>query len=383
MAWPRGPGSARYSQVDALPRPHGPLRGGQDHGPGFSGGPRLLHGGQPPPRLWLPLLQEAAARGLARVGVVVDARALAFFQDLEEVLEALRPTVVYLRARPEVLLRRYNLTRRVHPLGAGNLMREIAEERRALAGLRGRAHLVVDTSELSHSRAQGGPGPLFGRGGGSSSAWSPSASSGAPPRRRTWSWTSAPCPTPTTTRPSGPGRAWTPRSGATSFPRPRSPTTGPSSPWPGSRPKGRGRRGGPSTPWPWAAPGEGTGAWPWRSAWRRSFPAGSPWRWCTGMWSGKGRGVWAHPAWRWLHPGMRVKRYAALAGLGVGMAAWGLGQALLARPAAPRRLGGRRPGWGASGPRGAGHEPEHAFRLHPARGGAGTGLRPKAAGAGA
>ena len=59
-----------------------------------------------PPRLWPPLLQEAAARGLARVGVV-------------------------------------------HPLGAGNLMREIAEERRALAGLRGRAHLVVDTSELS------------------------------------------------------------------------------------------------------------------------------------------------------------------------------------------------------------------------------------------
>jgi len=102
-----------------------------------------------PPRLWLPLLQEAAARGLARVGVVVDALALAFFQDLEEVLEALRPTVVYLEARPEVLLRRYNLTRRVHPLGAGNLMREIAEERRALAGLRGRAHLVVDTSELS------------------------------------------------------------------------------------------------------------------------------------------------------------------------------------------------------------------------------------------
>ena len=44
-----------------------------------------------PPRLWPPLLQEAAARGLARVGVVVDARALAFFQDLEEVLEALRP----------------------------------------------------------------------------------------------------------------------------------------------------------------------------------------------------------------------------------------------------------------------------------------------------
>ena len=93
-----------------------------------------------------PGLMTLASR-IARPGM--DARALAFFQDLEEVLEALRPTVVYLEARPEVLLRRYNLTRRVHPLGAGNLMREIAEERRALAGLRGRAHLVVDTSELS------------------------------------------------------------------------------------------------------------------------------------------------------------------------------------------------------------------------------------------
>lgn len=91
---------------------------------------------------------------------MVDARALAFFQDLEEVLEALRPTVVYLRARPEVLLRRYNLTRRVHPLGAGNLMREIAEERRALAGLRGRAHLVVDTSELSPEGSRR-PWPAF------------------------------------------------------------------------------------------------------------------------------------------------------------------------------------------------------------------------------
>ncbi|MFN3347259.1 MAG: RNase adapter RapZ, partial [Candidatus Bipolaricaulaceae bacterium] len=39
--------------------------------------------------------------------------------------------------------------RRVHPLGAGNLMREIGEERRILGPLRARAHLVLDTSELS------------------------------------------------------------------------------------------------------------------------------------------------------------------------------------------------------------------------------------------
>jgi UPF0042 nucleotide-binding protein len=102
-----------------------------------------------PPGLWKPLLEELAARGVERAGVVLDARALAFFGDLEGILEALKPTVIYLEARPEVLLRRYNLTRRVHPLGAGNLMREICEERKALAPLRERAHLVLDTSELS------------------------------------------------------------------------------------------------------------------------------------------------------------------------------------------------------------------------------------------
>lgn len=102
-----------------------------------------------PPGLWKPLLQELEGRGVKRAGVVLDARALAFFGDLERVLDELRPTVVYLEARPEVLLRRYNLTRRVHPLGAGNLMREIGEERRILGPLRARAHLILDTSELS------------------------------------------------------------------------------------------------------------------------------------------------------------------------------------------------------------------------------------------
>uniref|UniRef100_A0A7C6E4W7 RNase adapter RapZ n=1 Tax=Thermus tengchongensis TaxID=1214928 RepID=A0A7C6E4W7_9DEIN len=102
-----------------------------------------------PPGLWKPLLQELESRGVKRAGVVLDARALAFLGDLEPVLDELKPTVVYLEARPEVLLRRYNLTRRVHPLGAGNLMREIGEERRILGPLRARAHLVLDTSELS------------------------------------------------------------------------------------------------------------------------------------------------------------------------------------------------------------------------------------------
>jgi len=101
-----------------------------------------------PPVLWPDLVQALEARGLEKAGVVVDVRTLPFFEGLENALDTLRPRVIFLEARPEVLLRRYNLTRRLHPLGAGNLMREIGEERKALAPLRERADLVLDTSDL-------------------------------------------------------------------------------------------------------------------------------------------------------------------------------------------------------------------------------------------
>ncbi len=93
-----------------------------------------------PPALW------PKAQGLGRAGVVLDARALPFFGGLEEALDKLQPEVLFLEARFDVLLRRYNLTRR---LGAGNLSQEVAREREALAPLRARAHLVLDTSDLS------------------------------------------------------------------------------------------------------------------------------------------------------------------------------------------------------------------------------------------
>lgn len=102
-----------------------------------------------PPVLWSDLVRTIEEGGVERAGVVVDARTLPFFGGLETALNELRPLVVFLEARPEVLLRRYNLTRRLHPLGAGNLMREIGEERKALAPLRERADLVLDTSDLS------------------------------------------------------------------------------------------------------------------------------------------------------------------------------------------------------------------------------------------
>lgn len=42
------------------------------------------------------------------------------------------------------------------------------------------------------------------------------------------------------------------------------------------------------------------------------------------MWTGKARSLLRHPAWRWLYPGMRVKRYALLAALGALLLGLGL-----------------------------------------------------------
>jgi Predicted P-loop-containing kinase len=61
-----------------------------------------------------------------------------------------RPRVVYVHARDEVLVRRYESNRREHPLqGTGTLIDGITEERALLTGIAGEADLWVDTSDLN------------------------------------------------------------------------------------------------------------------------------------------------------------------------------------------------------------------------------------------
>lgn len=100
-----------------------------------------------PPQLWGDLLKTVEARGIHKVVVVLDIRARDLLGEVEDVLTQLRPFIIYLEAKSDILLKRYNLSRRLHPLGMGNLLREIDEERLALAPLRDRADLVIDTSE--------------------------------------------------------------------------------------------------------------------------------------------------------------------------------------------------------------------------------------------
>ncbi|MFN3266030.1 MAG: RNase adapter RapZ [Deinococcales bacterium] len=105
-----------------------------------------------PPMLWTALLTNCRAQKLEQVAVVTDARTRYFLADLEMafavVQTTVQPELVFLDADDDVLVRRYGLTRRQHPLGEPTLLGDLREERRVLAGLREKADAVIDTSNL-------------------------------------------------------------------------------------------------------------------------------------------------------------------------------------------------------------------------------------------
>ncbi len=77
--------------------------------------------------------------------------------DLDDVLPAVdaleagpnRVRILFLDAADDVLIRRFEGTRRRHPQAARGVVDSIADERLLLSGLRDRADLVIDTGELN------------------------------------------------------------------------------------------------------------------------------------------------------------------------------------------------------------------------------------------
>ena len=111
------------------------------------------------------------ARGqeeLLKLALVVDVRSGEFVADLEAALAELRKRgaktrVLFLDASDEVLVRRYDATRRKHPLGTEDRVSDgIAQERRLLEDLKGQADVVVDTSDLNVHELRDRLGALFG-----------------------------------------------------------------------------------------------------------------------------------------------------------------------------------------------------------------------------
>ena len=108
-----------------------------------------------PPALIGPVAELAAAPGssVTRLCLVTDVRGREFFADLEGAIADLRAwgadvRIVFLEAEDDVLVRRFEETRRRHPADTGGgLLSGIAAERRQLADLREQADLIVDTSD--------------------------------------------------------------------------------------------------------------------------------------------------------------------------------------------------------------------------------------------
>ena len=92
---------------------------------------------------------------VSRLAIVVDARSGSFFAGLTDALQRLPergtlPRVLYLEASDEVLVRRQEAARRPHPLSReGRLMDGYARERKLLRRIRGRADIVIDTSNMN------------------------------------------------------------------------------------------------------------------------------------------------------------------------------------------------------------------------------------------
>jgi UPF0042 nucleotide-binding protein len=98
-------------------------------------------------------LVDSAGSEMERVAFVVGRGG----GDVEDVLPAVdslvagrnRVRILFLDAPDDVLIKRFEGTRRRHPQAARGVVDSVAEERLLLAGLRDRADLLIDTGELN------------------------------------------------------------------------------------------------------------------------------------------------------------------------------------------------------------------------------------------
>ncbi|MEA2459914.1 MAG: RNase adapter protein RapZ [Actinomycetota bacterium] len=109
-----------------------------------------------PPQLIETMISLTTSAGslISRLALVLDARGGAFFEEAEAALDALRKQVdyrlVFLEADDDVLIRRFDATRRRHPFVAeDNVELSIRKERELMQPFRDRADLIIDTTDLS------------------------------------------------------------------------------------------------------------------------------------------------------------------------------------------------------------------------------------------
>ena len=109
-----------------------------------------------PPALMINVVDYARQRtGSSKVALVADVRGGQLFDELRESLSAIKSAghdlrVLFLEAGDEALVRRYESSRRPHPLQRDDgLLGAVQRERDLLRDLRADADIVIDTSNLN------------------------------------------------------------------------------------------------------------------------------------------------------------------------------------------------------------------------------------------
>ncbi len=116
-----------------------------------------------------------AASGINKAAFVVDIRSDEFFSGLHETLEYLKKEeaiefrILFIEASNTTLIKRYNETRRNHPLSNGSTSDEVInKEREMLSELRKRADYLIDTTGMKVSEFNSEMDKMFVKQSGSS-----------------------------------------------------------------------------------------------------------------------------------------------------------------------------------------------------------------------
>lgn len=119
------------------------------------------------------LCDNSSDTRLKKVAVVADARSGEMFEDIPEMLSKLRIEgkrfkILFLDAKPDVLLVRYKGTRRKHPLigeiTSGSLEEAVALENELMKGVREMADYVIDTTMMTPNELKERVTTLFSAG---------------------------------------------------------------------------------------------------------------------------------------------------------------------------------------------------------------------------
>lgn len=116
-------------------------------------------------------LSLTGAKKVQKAAFVIDVRGGSFFGDLRANIAALEKDenvdfkILFIEASNETLIRRYNESRRIHPLSTAAITADIIEEeRRELAELRTYATYIIDTSSLKVAELNSELDRLFAKG---------------------------------------------------------------------------------------------------------------------------------------------------------------------------------------------------------------------------